>query len=71
VTTIFEDNMGSDAGGADFEHVLFEDEVLTPELFDVGLDGATDWAKVVETGTTTVDLTTLEEDKTSLDEVVE
>jgi len=45
--------------------------VLSPELFDVCFDGATNRAEVIETCTTTVDLTTLEEDKTSLNEVVE
>ena len=51
-----ENNFGSDAGAIDFEHVLFQDEVLAPEREHVGLDGAAGRAVVEEAGDAAVDL---------------
>lgn len=45
-----------ESSAVELEHVLLEDEVLAPDLNDVGLEGATWWAVVEETGDTIVDL---------------
>jgi hypothetical protein len=44
--------------------------MLSPKLFNVGFDGATDGAEVVKTGTSTIDFTTLEEDEATLDQII-
>ena len=51
-----EDLVWGESSAVELEHVLLEDEVLAPDLNDVGLEGATWWAVVEETGDTIVDL---------------
>jgi hypothetical protein len=36
--------------------------VFSPDLFDAGFDGASDWSEVIETGTSSIDFEALEED---------
>lgn len=67
MTGVFEDNMRSDACGADLQHFLFEDEVLSPELLDVGFDGAAHGAEVVETSHSSIDLKALEEHESAFE----
>ena len=59
--------MGSDTGAINLEHLLFEDEVFSPELLDVGFNGATNWTEIVETSASPIDLKTLEEYKSTFD----
>ena len=59
--------MRGDTGSIDFEHFFFKNEVFSPQLFDVGFDGATNWSKIVETCTATVDLKALKDDKPSFE----
>ncbi|GKT53876.1 hypothetical protein ColTof3_01215 [Colletotrichum tofieldiae] len=51
-----EDLVRGQDGGVDLEHVLLEDEVLAPEVDDVGLQGAAGGAVVEEAGNAAVDL---------------
>lgn len=41
--------------------------MLSPELLDVGFDGAADGPEVVETSATTVDFVTLEDNESSFE----
>jgi hypothetical protein len=68
---MFEYNMWSDTGTVDFEHIIFKDEELPPELFDIVLDGTTDGPKVIKTGTSSVDLKSLEKNVSSLNEIIQ
>lgn len=65
-----EDSVRGDAGGADFQHFFFEDELFPPELFDVGLDGAADGTEVVEPCAASVDLKALKDDESSFEQIV-
>lgn len=71
VPGVFEDDVGSDACGIHFEHFLLENEVFPPELFDVVLDGASDGSKIIESGTSAIDLESLEEDISAFEQIVQ
>jgi hypothetical protein len=45
--------------------------MLPPQLLDIVPDGAADGAEVIESGTSSVDLKSLEEDVSSFDEILE
>lgn len=51
-----ENIVGGQGGAVNLEHVLLEDEVLAPDVDDVGLKGAAGRAIVVEAGNTAVDV---------------
>jgi len=36
-----EDNIGGDISTRDFQHIFFDNEVVSPELFNIGLNSAT------------------------------
>lgn len=63
--------MGSHTSGIDLEHLFLQDEVLSPDLFDVGFDGAPDRPEVVETSASSVDFESLEDYKSSFEQIVE
>lgn len=63
--------MRSDTGGIDLEHFLFQYEVFSPQLLDVGLDGTANRSKVVQSRTSTIDLKSLEEDISALDQIIQ
>ena len=70
MTAFLKDYVRCDASGANFEHILLEDEMLSPELLYVGFDSATDGTEIVETGTTTINLAASEVDESSFEEII-
>jgi hypothetical protein len=71
VSGVFEYDVRSDACGVYLEHFLLENEVFPPELFDVVLDGASDGSKIIESGTSSIDLKSLEEDISAFEQIVQ
>lgn len=61
--------MRGDTGCVDFEHILLEDEVLSPQGFYVVFYCASHWSEVVESCASSVDLKTLEKDVPPFDEI--
>ena len=68
---VLQDVVGSDASGVDLEDVLFENEDLTPEREQVGLDRATSRTKVIETTRAAVDRERREEEGATLEQLLE
>ena len=56
VTGGLENIVGGQGGAVNLEHVLLEDEVLAPDVDDVGLEGTAGRAIVVEASNTAVDV---------------
>ena len=65
-----EDLANSHAGAVELEHVLLEDEVVSPQVLDVGLESRSERTKIVEAGDTSVDLEALGVEELPLEEVV-
>jgi hypothetical protein len=64
--SVLEDNLGSEGGGLDLKHVLLENEVLTPVLEEIVLDGATGRTIVIQT-LNTCDFVTKTKRQTKID----
>ena len=54
-----------------FQHVLFQNKMLSPELFNVGLDCAADGTEIVETCAAAIDFAALEKYEATFYEVIE
>lgn len=71
VARMFQNDAGGDAGTIDFEHIFFENEELSPKLFNVVFNGGSDRSEVIKASTSSVDFETLEVNVPSFDEVFE
>jgi len=66
---MLQNHLRGDASTVDLKHVLFQNEMLSPKLFDVVLNCTSYRTKIIETCTSSIDFETLEINVSSFDEI--